>query len=90
MPTFGSFAPLLVASGLLLMLTTPAARAESMMNQIIFKKCSTAMQSDFEKAGKTAADGLVSKTCNCVVEQIKATHNIKLARSICTKQAQQN
>ena len=64
-----------------------AAQAQSMMNQMIFSKCSSAMNADFAKAGKTPADGLVEKTCNCVVSTMNQTHNIELAKQTCSQQA---
>ena len=45
------------------------------------------MAADFQQAGKTPAPGLIDTTCNCVVQQINTTHNIDLARTICSKQA---
>ena len=61
-------------------------KAQSMMDQMIFSKCSAAMQADFDKAGKTPAPGLISKTCNCVVKQVDLTHNVEAAKTICTSQ----
>lgn len=66
-----------------------AAQAQSMMDQMIFSKCSSAMNADFAKAGKTPADGLVQKTCNCVVKTVDQTHNIELAKQTCSQQAMQ-
>jgi hypothetical protein len=65
----------------------PAARAQSMLDQAVYSRCSAAMASDFQKAGKTPAPGLIENTCNCVVQQINTTHNIDLAKTICSKQA---
>lgn len=62
------------------------ARAQSMMDQMVMQRCSAAMQSDFQKAGKTPAPGLIDKTCSCVVTQMDATHNIQTAKTICTSQ----
>ena len=61
-------------------------KAQSMMDQMILSKCSSAMQADFDKAGKTPAPGLISATCGCVVKQINLTHNIDTAKTICTSQ----
>ena len=66
-----------------------AAQAQSMMDQMIFSKCSAAMNADFQKAGKTPPDGMVQKTCNCVVKTMDQTHNIDLAKQTCTQQAMQ-
>ena len=65
----------------------PAARAQSMLDQAVYSRCSAAMAADFQQAGKTPAPGLVEQTCNCVVKQINTTHNIDLAKTICSKQA---
>jgi hypothetical protein len=76
----------LMAAGVVCVLM-PAARAQSMLNQAVYSSCSAAMASDFQKAGKTPAPGLIENTCNCVVQQINTTHNIDLAKTICSKQA---
>jgi len=47
------------------------------------------MNADYQKAGKTPPDGMVQKTCNCVVTTMDQTHNIDLAKQTCTKQAMQ-
>jgi len=65
------------------------AQAQSMMDQMIFSKCSAAMTAYYQKAGKTPPDDAVQKTCNCVVKKIDETHNIDLAKQICSKQAMQ-
>ncbi len=65
----------------------PEARAQNMLDQAVYSHCSAAMASDFQKAGKTPAPGLIDNTCNCVVQQINTTHNIDLAKTICSKQA---
>ena len=59
----------------------------SMINQIIFKKCSQAMADDFQKAGKTPPDGMVADTCNCVVEQVGKRQSIEQAKTFCSKQS---
>jgi hypothetical protein len=64
------------------------AHAQSMMDQMVTKKCSAAMQADFDKAGKTPPAGLIQQTCSCVVQQLDATHNIEVAKNICRQQAQ--
>ena len=63
------------------------AWAQSMMDQMIFSQCSAAMNTDYAKAGQTPPDGLVQKTCDCVVKKIGETHNIDLSKQLCTKQA---
>jgi hypothetical protein len=69
---------LFVASAALLSagITLPA-RAESMLDQIVINKCSSAMQADFDKAGKTPPAGLIQQTCTCVAQQLNETHNIE-------------
>ncbi|MEY3543958.1 MAG: hypothetical protein RLZZ247_115 [Cyanobacteriota bacterium] len=59
----------------------------SMIDQIIFKKCSEAMADDFQKAGKTPPDGMVAATCNCVVEQVGKRQTIEQAKTFCSKQS---
>jgi D-alanyl-D-alanine carboxypeptidase len=59
----------------------------SMIDQIIFKKCSQAMADDFQKAGKTPPDGMVADTCNCVVEQVGKRQSIEQAKTFCSKQS---
>jgi hypothetical protein len=81
-----SLSCLAAATGALLG-AAPAARAQSMLDQAIYSRCSAAMASDFQQAGKTPEPGLIDSTCNCVVQQINTTHNIDLARTICSKQA---
>jgi len=58
-----------------------------MMDQMIFSKCSEAMNADYAKTNQTPPDGMVEKTCNCVVKKIGETHNIELSKQLCTKQA---
>ncbi len=81
-----SLSCLAAAAGALLG-TAPAARAQSMLDQAIYSRCSAAMAADFQQARKTPAPGLIDTTCNCVVQQINTTHNIDLARTMCSKQA---
>lgn len=80
-----SLSCLAAASAVCVLMT--AARAQSMLDQAVYSRCSAAMASDFQKAGKTPAPGLIDKTCNCVVQQINTTHNIDLAKTICSKKA---
>ena len=81
--------PLFYATAALIAFAAPASvQAQSMLDQIVIQKCSAAMQADFDKAGKTAPAGLIQKTCDCVVQQLDATHNIEGAKTICTQQAQ--
>ena len=77
----------LVAAAVVAGLAAPAQA--SMIDQIILNKCSAAMREDFQKAGKTPPDGMVSDTCNCVVEQVKNRQTIEQAKTFCTKQSLQ-
>ena len=83
-------APLLSAAVALIAMAAPApgAQAQSMLDQIVVKKCTAAMQADFDKAGKTPPAGLIQQTCGCVATQLDATHNLEMAKTICTQQAQ--
>jgi len=81
-------APLFSAAAALIALAFPAgADAQSMMDQKVMAKCSAAMQADFDKAGKTPPGDLIQQTCSCVVQQLNATHNIEMAKTICAQQA---
>jgi hypothetical protein len=82
-------APLLSAAAALIALVAPTAvQAQSMLDQMVIKKCSAAMQADFDKAGKTPPAGLIQQTCGCVANQLDATHNLETAKTICRQQAQ--
>lgn len=83
MAALGSVAFTLAGASLVV---PPAVRA-SMIDQIIYKKCSAAMQEDFQKAGKTAPDGMVPDTCNCVVNQIHKRQSIEQAKTFCSQQS---
>lgn len=90
MKRLAGFFWLLTASATALVLPhvlVESASAQNIMDQMILQRCSSAMQSDFDKAGQTPAPGLIEKTCSCVVKQINATHNIDLAKSLCTPQS---
>jgi hypothetical protein len=82
-------APLLSAAAVLIAFAAPTAvQAQSMLDQMVIKKCTAAMQADFDKAGKTPPAGLIQQTCGCVATQLDATHNLEMAKTICTQQAQ--
>ena len=81
-------APLLSAAAVLIAFVAPTAvQAQSMLDQMVIKKCTAAMQADFDKAGKTPPAGLIQQTCGCVAQQLDATHNLEMAKTICTQQA---
>ena len=65
-----------------------ASKAESMLDQIVINKCSSAMQADFDQAGKTPPAGLIQQTCSCVAQQLVETRNLDAAKAICTEQTQ--
>ncbi len=80
------------AAALTLLVAGGTARAQSysnMKDQLIFHYCSKAMNSDFNKAGKSAPAGMVAYTCNCVVQQMDARATIEQAKAICQATAQQ-
>jgi len=82
-------APLLSAAAVLIAFVAPTAvQAQSMLDQMVIKKCTAAMQADFDKAGKTPPAGLIQQTCGCVATQLDATHNLEMAKTICKQQAQ--
>jgi hypothetical protein len=82
-------APLLSAAAALITLAAPTAvQAQNMLDQMVIKKCTAAMQADFDKAAKTPPAGLIQQTCGCVATQLDATHNLEMAKTICTQQAQ--
>jgi hypothetical protein len=82
-------APLLSAAAVLIAFVAPTAvQAQSMLDQMVIKKCTAAMQADFDKAGKTPPAGLIQQACGCVATQLDATHNLEMAKTICTQQAQ--
>jgi len=82
-------APLACAAATLIAWAVPSAvQAQSVLDQIVIKKCTAAMQANFDKAGKTPPAGLIHRTCGCVASQVEATHHIEMAKTICTQQAQ--
>lgn len=58
-----------------------------MIDQIILGKCASAMQADFQKAGKTPPAGMVDSTCSCVVDQMKHRQSIDQAKTTCSQLA---
>lgn len=82
-------APLLsAAAAVLIAFVAPTTvQAQSMFDQMVIKKCTAAMQADFDKAGKTPPSGLIQQTCGCVAQQLDATHNLEMAKTVCTQQA---
>ena len=85
------FSPIRRVIGVCLVVSAASALAApaqaSMINQIIFKKCSEAMADDFKKAGKTPHEGMVTDTCNCVVEQMGKRQTIEQAKTFCSQQS---
>ncbi|WP_250544896.1 hypothetical protein [Synechococcus sp. LA31] len=45
------------------------------------------MADDFKKAGKTPPEGMVTDTCNCVVEQMGKRQTIEQAKTFCSQQS---
>ena len=59
------------------------AHAQSMMDQMIYSKCSSSMNDDYKQAGKVPPAGLVDKMCKCVVKEINKLHSIEGAKNLC-------
>ena len=59
------------------------AKAQSMMDQMIYSKCSSSMADDYKQAGKVPPAGLVDKMCKCVVKEINKLHSIEGAKNLC-------
>ena len=87
-PTLRRLTAAAVALVPLALLPPPPAQA-GMIEQIIFSKCSSAMQADFEKAGKTPPEGMIDFTCTCVVQKINQQQSINQAKTACSKLALQ-
>jgi hypothetical protein len=65
-----------------------AAPAQAnMVKQIIIGKCSSAMQDDFKKAGKTPPAGMVSETCGCIADGFGKGQTLDQAKATCVKQS---
>jgi hypothetical protein len=83
------FALSLAAPAVLFGLDLRSAHAQNMVDQFIFSSCSKAMKSDFQKANKTAPEGMVQDTCTCVVTRIHQRYSIEQAKQFCTAQSLQ-
>ena len=68
----------------LLTLGLPRPARAGMMEQLIYNKCTAAMQADFDQAGKVPPAGMVDFTCTCVVEKIFSQQSIHQAKTACT------
>ena len=78
--------PLLFACASAALVAAPAHA--NMMQQIIVGKCSSAMQADFQKAGKTPPAGMVNDTCTCVANgMLKKGQSLDQAKTTCVKQS---
>ena len=59
----------------------------NMIKQIIVGKCSSAMQDDFKKAGKTPPAGMVDETCGCIADgMLNRRQSLDQAKDVCVKQ----
>ena len=58
----------------------------NMIKQIIVGKCSSAMQDDFKKAGKTPPAGMVEETCGCIADGYGKGQSLDQAKDVCVKQ----
>ena len=60
----------------------------NMIKQIIIGKCSSAMQDDFKKAGKTPPAGMVDETCGCIADgMLTRGQSLDQAKAVCVKQS---
>lgn len=82
--------PLIIAalscSTVCIAMLSSKAEAQSMMDQIVYNKCSAAMSADYQQAGKTPPAGLVDNMCQCVVKQMTQLHSIEAAKTVCIAQ----
>ena len=63
---------------------TPA-QASKWVDDIIFKKCASAMRQEFQKAGQQLLLSRMNETCNCVVKEMNNHQSIEQAKTFCTK-----
>jgi hypothetical protein len=65
-----------------------AAPAQAnMVQQIIIGRCSSAMQDEFRKAGKTPPAGMVNETCGCIADgMLRRRQSLDQAKAACVKQ----
>lgn len=59
----------------------------NMVRQIIVGKCSSAMQDDFKKAGKTPPAGMVEETCGCIADNYGKGQSMEQAKASCVQQS---
>lgn len=59
------------------------AHTQTMMDQMIYSKCSSSMAEDYKQAGKVATAGSVNKMCTCVVKESNKLHSIQGAKNLC-------
>ena len=55
------------------------------VDDIIFSKCSAAMNKEFKKAGKQLLLSHKNATCNCLVKEMKNHKSVEQAKEFCTK-----
>ena len=78
--------PLLFACASTALVAAPAHA--NMMQNIIVGKCSSAMQADFQKAGKTPPAGMVNETCTCVANgMLRQGQSLDQAKTTCVQQS---
>jgi hypothetical protein len=65
-----------------------AAPAQAnMVQQIVIGRCSSAMQDEFRKAGKTPPAGMVNETCGCIADgMLRRRQSLDQAKAVCVKQ----
>jgi len=71
----------------LLALALPRPVWAGMIEQLIYNKCTAAMQADFDQAAKVPPPGMVDFTCTCVVQKIFNQQSIHQAKTACTELA---
>jgi hypothetical protein len=59
----------------------------NMVQQVIIGRCSSAMQDEFRKAGKTPPAGMVNETCGCIADgMLRRRQSLDQAKAVCVKQ----
>ena len=61
------------------------AHASRWVDNIIFGKCSEAMNKEYTKAGKQLLLSKKNETCNCVVKEMDNHKSIDEAKNFCVK-----
>jgi hypothetical protein len=60
----------------------------NMVQHVLIGRCSSAMQDEFRKAGKTPPAGMVNETCGCIADgMLRRRQSLDQAKAICVKQS---